>query len=519
MRKHVFFILIFIMSVFVAIPNTFAELPKEVGPEPITIFETFIGFRKVDEEEKGITDAEFKIYSLNKVFSADLLRDRNLYNININNIKYRNGSNDSSSSEDDGNAEEEKQDNNNDEMIEDAGDIIIDDNLPIIDDNFQVNAITKYNTLLVAHASASEPEPEISIDFQDEEDYTIFLTESQREWLNSIKTMEDLQNYYETGKYNYDFTSKESFILSLKNNNGINIDYDNHSFAANFLTFLVIEETRTPAGLKKEKMVVPIVIGVDFVLNDRETYYSYIIKDYFAYAMPNQMYYHLIKYNDNVNYNNVYEAFNSFTDDDIYGMACGKKFTLESILGFSDSINVSDNSMCVPLVVDQSGTPEIDIMSLVDDDEEITIKEDKTIEVSFVVSNDSKSPLYDGTVTTTVPKDIEIIEDSISDKGTYDEETRKITWNIRYLDGEDDIELSYKTKVKVDIIQAYVFSATLNSNLLEQPIDSSIATIIVKDSLINPYTGNLINIVYILLAITFVAAILIYKRKKYINNI
>ena len=165
--------------------------------------------------------------------------------------------------------------------------------------------------------------------------------------------------------------------------------------------------------------------------------------------------------------------------------------------------------------------PNLTITNLINDKEKYTAKKDEELKYSITIKNIGDGKSNDNIIITNVPKGISILEDRISDNGTYEKENNIIKWNKELLDPNQEYTFTYYAKITDINLTEYIGNSSITSNQIKEEVKSNNTVVNIEktenttNNIKNPKTdtGNFI-IILIVLLISSLLFNLIRKRKK-----
>ena len=312
------------------------------------------------------------------------------------------------------------------------------------------------------------------------------------------------------------------------------------------LSYTFIEETKTPKGLEKASIIVPMVINLVYNVNPDNT--LELTKGRAYQEGP------LMIYTPTIDYSDVADVYDKMNDSLLYqyDSSCSQGETATwhdyncnregeavkqsntdkkaSTVSLSESFFAQNSyENCTAIVIDKTSTEDlskkVEIESFVNGKKEVNVKKNDEVTITVKVYNGSKTPLYTSKVVSKVPADFTLVDNSILKNGKYDETTRTVTWDYDYLDSLNAELFSYKVKAPDNVKDgtSVKTSATLTTNDSEVPIVSDEATMDLgdqtNDNITNPKTGVLTEqLVSVLLAVS-VLLVLLFVRKNRIQSI
>ncbi len=164
------------------------------------------------------------------------------------------------------------------------------------------------------------------------------------------------------------------------------------------------------------------------------------------------------------------------------------KFVMEGSGGFD----------LVPYLVARDGEVSFDIENTVNGLAKYNASKDKNLEYKISITNNGNASSGENVITSYIPEELNIVENSISDNGVYDKDEHTITWNVDRIEAEQELEFSYMATApdnskgkeyvgKSSIVSAQVLGATYSNN-----------TIVTLDQIVelikNPETGMMVYI-------------------------
>ena len=152
--------------------------------------------------------------------------------------------------------------------------------------------------------------------------------------------------------------------------------------------------------------------------------------------------------------------------------------------------------------------PKMDISVTLDDKDIVLYEKERESTYKVLVKNIGNTDSDDNIIKTVIPQELEIIEDSISDSGTYDKDSRTITWTYGKLMMGDSKEFSFKVKTKDKLDKNIQFNSTLTSSITSNQESNEVKIII------NPITKVGIGLLVIVLFIGSVIYLVFIKNKK-----
>ena len=392
------------------------------------------------------------------------------------------------------------------------------------------------------------------------------LTPEQYTLFEGMQTLEDYERVKDILSYVADENAycagKDSYVNHLKDSKGITVEEEEDGPKAEILfngksnnvvrlagsvdarpaklhftalSYTFIEEVKTPQGLEKTNIIVPMRITLTYTVNADDT-----LTLTSGYAIQER---NLLKYNSLVDFSDVSDVFAKVDDSFVfevdsecpseyakwYDYSCNNEPILHPAI---NPISTPQGNVCTSTVIDKTSTEDlskkVEIESFVNGKKEVNVQKSEEVTITVKVYNGSKTPLYTNKVVSKVPADFTLVNDSILKNGTYDENTRTVTWNYDYLDSMKAEIFSYKVKAPDTISNgaSVKTSATLTSYGSEVPIVSDEATMDLgdqtnnasNDDVVNPKTGSITEQLVITILTISIGATLLIARKTRIKT-
>ncbi len=281
---------------------------------------------------------------------------------------------------------------------------------------------------------------------------------------------------------------------------------------------MIVEETIAPKGyIKSNKYVVLLPIDVTFY----ENYDGNDININYP-QMLDGISIEYYNYDSNYDYSKMYKLSNdeitSFEEKYLVtGMNSDEycePVVCETVIGAN-----CPPEKCYPtdhVIKNSPGEVKLSLTNSINGSDSTTVKKGGKVKYRAQLKNSGTAASYNNVITTVVPPDIEYIDGSASNGGTYNDEDRTITWDIYSLDAGESTDLSYDATVirntNIDKIQ---LRSSVVSDQVQNKVDSAPAIINVKGGFVNPNTGSLISIILSLMTIIlFLFLNFKYFRKK-----
>lgn len=199
----------------------------------------------------------------------------------------------------------------------------------------------------------------------------------------------------------------------------------------------------------------------------------------------------------------------------------------------SDTLNnpcqtsISEGSWSYDLVhyfIDYQGEAKLEIENTVNGSAEYNAKNNKELNYEITVKNSGDVSSWNNVITTSIPEEIIVNEDSISDDGDYDKSDDSITWKIDELEAGEKYTLSYSATVsdKADKSKTYVGKTKVFSNQSEvvhakdtKVYLSNASELIDRNNLVNPntYSTAVFGIVTVILVCLVIGTYFVKKKE------
>ena len=424
-------------------------------------------FIKKDEQGNLITNAEFEIYSLfgNNTFEVtnESTETESLYSFL-----------------------------NSDEITKEKGLSLLND-----DQKELINSINTYN------------------DFHNKESILVKTYGTESEYVNDLANTKGVSGHIETitrgGETEGDGTENEL----------PNVDY----ISLTAQNFLVLEETKAPIGMERNKFIMPLEVTFYMTMNDQG---ALTVESTIYTIKPG-----LIKYNSSVNFKDLHAAFdyivnNSDSIRNEIKTGCDETYNyvntfIPGLLAavFNTYAGEGNNTACShnPVIIDKAGTYDVSVTSYVNDNSTIDALKQDVVRLKVKLTNNGTVDSYNNVIVSHIPEGLSYVEDSVSDSGVFDEIEQTVTWNIDRLDASSSKEFTYDVKVpnNVKVNSSIIANASLNSDNVPTAIVSNNSTIKVKD-FVNPKTGDLEKLGFVI-ALTIATAVLyiLHGKKKFLS--
>lgn len=167
-----------------------------------------------------------------------------------------------------------------------------------------------------------------------------------------------------------------------------------------------------------------------------------------------------------------------------------------------------------PVIEEDVGEVVLTIDNTIQEKHQISVSGNNRVQYKVLVSNTGNASSGNNIVKTSIPKEIEVVEDSISDDGVYSSSDRTIQWRIDYIDPYGEEELTYDVLVPGDKFGNYTVTSSVSS---DQQNKLSISEPAVVNVVKNPHTGNITFAIELFLIFTIL--FVIYNLYRKITNV
>lgn len=324
------------------------------------------------------------------------------------------------------------------------------------------------------------------------------LPNNIKEIVSSINTLDD----YNTVMNTYDLR----FNQIDTNNSGT---YDNRDcYHMSFTYPVLLKEVMSPPGYQKQDTIVLSEVEFTFTFDENNNIKA---KGIDIHGYRNGYFY----YDSNLNLNsniNTYDYYVEYlhTNAEALNIGCGDTYPYSP----SNIFEVCSDSYTV--IEDDIGEVVLTIDNTVNDKHEYTTNGNSRVEYKVIVSNNGNASSGNNIVKTVIPKEIEVLTNTISDDGVYTNNDRTITWNIDYIDPHSNEELTYSVNVPSNKIGKYTITSNVNSNQQLDIVESAPAVLNIVS---NPTTGNIFFLIMIGLFVLLCVVLVSLNRKiKTING-
>ena len=193
---------------------------------------------------------------------------------------------------------------------------------------------------------------------------------------------------------------------------------------------------------------------------------------------------------------------------DMYGRPDGVIYVLPDTS--TDWRDIYNGGYMDPVIVKYGlHLPEMSIEVKLDDKDVVTFEKDNTLTYKVLVKNIGNTDSDDNVIKTIIPEGIEIIEDSISDNGTYDKDSRTVTWTYGKMMMGDSKEFYFKVMTQDKLDKNLQFNSVLSSSITTNQESNEVKIII------NPITKVGMGVlVIVLFALSAIYIRYYFKRRK-----
>ena len=359
------------------------------------------------------------------------------------------------------------------------------------------------------------------------------LTDSQKNKVNNINTYSDFYNAFKDYLY-YPGEGAYSGCYKGHDTNDVYCEIDIPSYS-------ILEQTSVKSGYTKQKFIVPSWITFHYTLDDYSKYNSTtdtVSPD--ATMTLNEIYYDMfenviLKYGDynqifNISSWEEYENFISsniaYTEEQCYSIpiprdklrsgeekqSSNNRFN-KAVGG--DTYNEPYYYDCPPVVVNQSGKPNISISTTVNEKEAVNTTSNSKLTYRININNSGNAAALDNKVTSTLPEGFSYVDGSASNGGVYNANNNTVTWTLARIEEGSKVTLTYEAYAPngLSSLKSYVSEATIESSNIQSKVVSNKTTVRL---MANPKTNAPLYGIGITLLIVWVVAIYLYidhKRK------
>lgn len=174
--------------------------------------------------------------------------------------------------------------------------------------------------------------------------------------------------------------------------------------------------------------------------------------------------------------------------------------------------------------IDYQGEAKLEIENTVNGSSEYNAKNNQELNYEITIKNSGDVSSWDNVVITSIPEEIIVNEDSISDDGDYDKSDDSITWKIDELEAGEKYTLSYSATVsdKADKSKTYIGKTKVFSNQSEvvhakdtKVYLSNASELIDRNNLVNPntYSTAVFGIVTVILVCLVISTYIVKKKE------
>lgn len=269
---------------------------------------------------------------------------------------------------------------------------------------------------------------------------------------------------------------------------------------------MVLEETKAPIGLKKEKAIIEYYYVIEYSFNNN--YENRFVRVERVSAEISGLF---VKYNYDLDYSNILgleTKRQSITNDEelYYKTDCGNYFMpvvqsmtaptpTNSLKNYSTKKMEMDSCYDYPVLIDYKSDVRLVISSYVNNGGSTRAEKGSKVDYKIVVRNEGTASSSNNIITSKIPYGFEYVDGSASDSGEYVESLNAIRWNVSEISAESEKELTYKVSVSedVDLTQSYISSATISSDDVEE-MESNETMVTLQGEIENPKTGDARNV-------------------------
>ncbi len=339
--------------------------------------------------------------------------------------------------------------------------------------------------------------------------------------LNNINSMEDINNLA---------NQNNVFVVDRYNgaNGAITVRL---SFKAPFK----LEQVKTTPGTQKNDI---IFIGYGDYYYYFDNNGNLTNRNFYNINVSNSNYYTIL-------YNTEFPTINSLSDFSLFTNQNNEKACVNNSQGkiitnqnecyeyINEQWSASFNT--VPYFVSQQGNIKLEIKESVNSLTKYNASKNKSLNYRVIVDNTGNASSSNNVITTYLPKEISVVNNTISHNGVYNKQNNTITWKIDNIEANEHIELHYRAIAPNKTNGKDLMShSTVKSDQVTNAVQSN-TTIVTLDRIIeiieNPNTGSnniyipntnigmplsLLFVIILVIGITTFLLVKIFKRKK--NN-
>ncbi|MBR4177921.1 MAG: DUF11 domain-containing protein [Bacilli bacterium] len=292
---------------------------------------------------------------------------------------------------------------------------------------------------------------------------------------------------------------------------------------------MILEETKAPQGLKKEKAIVEYEYHISYGFS-----YSGVLVNI---APVNYKPIRLYKYKYDMDYSNMLDLGRRLTlmtneEELFFKNDCGSYFApLTNPLRAPNPINSikkynvtklegegegAEEPVCMgyPVIIDHENGAMLTISSYVNNGGSTKAIKGSKINYKVIVTNEGSRESTNNVITSIIPEGFKYVEGSASDNGVYLESANAVRWNVDVIDVESTKELTYKVSVTedVDLDKAYISTATVMNDASDEIVSNE--TRVTLESIENPKTGeaNKIIVLFVVCVIGLIGYYLIDRK-------
>ncbi len=308
-------------------------------------------------------------------------------------------------------------------------------------------------------------------------------------------------------------TTYDDFVTEIDNNPNRFLRYSYNNYLDNEIIYfdislpMIIEETKSPGGYIKEKYVV--IENVFVVLEFYEdTNLERVSLNLSSKGVASPVY----KYDESFFTSPIGPVINKTS----LGLEC---FDMGMMSNKNDGYKIipleleQSHDLCTIIVVNELGSYKLAIDSTIDDKKSVEVPYKSSKKNLIRVTNTGEASVSDAILRVDVPKNLKVIEGSISDGGLYNSTDNAIIWQIDYVDIDNPVTLSFDFTPLNNSGKDIVIPATLKKNgeELTSEVDVTVVSEIpVKNT---EKDGNIISLVIVLLTL-LITGLCAYKLDK-----
>ena len=336
-------------------------------------------------------------------------------------------------------------------------------------------------------------------------DFNSILSNTQKDFINSIKTTEDISSSV--------VKSISNIVTDYNNNNNTYYVYDIY-----LPTAFLLEETNVPPGYIKEKIYVPGTIQFTYrTPSEEDNTLELFSVELYCRKTPRYL-----KYDD---YDEEYLVGIDFRKNDELWQTKSIETNSCALERYKDipfeakDFNVNPGN-CQLVLKNVKGKISLSVENKVNETISLTTTSNTKLTYKVTLKNTGDIDAVDSILTSRIPTGFEYVEGSVSDGGIYN--NGEIQWRVTRLDAKKEKTFTFNVYVPkgTNVSKDYIGESSVSNFAMPNRVDSD--KTVVKLLLVNPNTSFPIMIiggVFILLSLLIPTFINYYKKNKEENII